>query len=323
MQVGTGHTKARALLNLRICLPLMFEGMAQVTQLDVKFLIAVDGGGTGCRAAVGTVEKGILGTSEGGPANVSTNFDRAVLNIGQAISAAATNAGINADDLSQAHAHLALAGVVDQTTALKVAQALPYANANVTEDIKGAIAGALGTKDGFVVALGTGTIIARQQARTYNRVGGWGFDVSDQASGSWLGHQLLRQTVLCADGIEPHSNLTRQIISDLGAPAGIMHFARGATPKVFATYARAIISNANEGDAQAIALMQRGADYVALGLGALGFSAGDPLCLIGGVGPHYAPFLPTKMTDALVQPLGSNLEGAFALARDAALVGVG
>lgn len=292
-----------------------------MTDKPAKILIAVDGGGTGCRAAVGTVARGILASAEGGPANVSTDFTAAIANIRAAIDAAARQGGISADDLRAAQTHLSLAGVVDGATAQRVAEALPFANAEVSEDIKGAIAGALGMADGYVVALGTGTIIARQKARAYTRVGGWGFDVSDQASGAWLGHQLLRHVVLCADGISAHSDLTRTVLAQFGTQAGVMHFASDATPGGFGAFARQIVPAAEAGDAQARALMQEGADYVAKGLAALGFQRGDALCLSGGVGPHYAPYLPKDVTENLVEAFGSNLEGAFALARDAAVGG--
>jgi glucosamine kinase len=75
---------------------------------------------------------------------------------------------------------------------------------------------------------------------------------------------------------------------------------------------------AAEGDVHGRDLMQRGADYVRDGIRALGFQTGDALCLSGGVGPHYAPYLPAEVTANLVQPFGSNLEGAFALARQTA-----
>lgn len=288
-------------------------------QTNAKVLIAVDGGGTGCRAAVGAVAQGIAATAKGGPANVSTNFDAAIANIRAAIETAVAQAGLSSPEAFQAQVHLSLAGVVDAGMAKKVAQALPYASCVVTEDIKGAVAGALGMGDGFVVALGTGTIIARQYKRNYTRVGGWGFDVSDQASGAWLGHQLLRRVVLCADGIAVHSPLTQQVLQGFGAQADVMHFAKDATPGQFADFARQIVPAAQEGDAEAQALMQRGADYIAKGLGALGYQPSAPLCLSGGVGPHYAPYLPQEFKQNIITPFGSNLEGTFALARAAAL----
>ena len=44
--------------------------MSNVVQ---DILIAVDGGGTGCRAAVGSVAAGILGRAEGGRANIGND----------------------------------------------------------------------------------------------------------------------------------------------------------------------------------------------------------------------------------------------------------
>ncbi|RBW45875.1 hypothetical protein DS901_01750 [Loktanella sp. D2R18] len=61
--------------------------------------------------------------------------------------------------------------------------------------------------------------------------------------------------------------------------------------------------------------MQRGADDMARGLTQLGFQPGDPLCLLGGLGPHYAGYLPPAYLAGKMDAKGSALDGAFALAR--------
>ena len=53
-------------------------------------------------------------------------------------------------------------------------------------------------------------------------------------------------------------------------------------------------------------------------LWALGFTAGDRLCLTGGVGPHYASYLPSEVLTGQQNCLGSALDGAFQLAKRAA-----
>jgi glucosamine kinase len=60
--------------------------------------------------------------------------------------------------------------------------------------------------------------------------------------------------------------------------------------------------------------MQDGADYIVNSLTALGYTAGAPLCLTGGLGPHYANYLPTSYNTNLIEPKGSALDGALLLA---------
>jgi len=259
-----------------------------VTEQGDPILIAVDGGGTGCRAAVGTLANHVLGEAKGGPANVSTDFENAVGNILSTVRAAAHNAGLSPEALRGAVAHLGLAGVVDAQIAQKVSSALPFGKATVTEDRATAIAGALGQADGYLVALGTGSIIARQIGGDQSRIGGWGFHVSDQASGA-LDH-----------------------FGDLPA---VMAFATAAAPGDYGRFAPQVAQAAQQGDAIGADLMQRGAAYIARSLDVWNFQQGEALCLSGGVGPQYTPYLEARFTANLVEPRKTALMGAYDLAR--------
>ncbi len=285
---------------------------------EETYLIAVDGGGTGCRAAVGTATRGILAEARGGPANVSTDFNRSIINIVAAVSEALTKAAIPEVALTEVVAHLGLAGANSRGDMASVEAALPYGHCTVTGDRDTAVAGALGPQDGFVVALGTGTIVARQRNGVVATVGGWGFTLSDEASGAWLGKGLLTHILLAEDGIRTHSPLSRSVLQKHGGRDAIVTFAVGARPADYATLAPDIIGAAKAGDVLARALMAEGSEYIEQALAALGFATGDVLCLSGGVGPSYAAHLPPALTGNLQPARGSALDGAFALAQRAA-----
>jgi glucosamine kinase len=176
-----------------------------MSKFQDSILIGVDGGGTGCRIIIADGNLTVLARASGARANVATDFVQAIRNIQEAITKAAQSAGITEDALSNAQVHLGLAGVLCSADAQKVAAALPYALINVTDDRPTAVEGALGDKNGFLISVGTGTIIATRQGRKNSYVGGWGFYVADQASGAWLGKRLLEETLLCYDEIKPHS----------------------------------------------------------------------------------------------------------------------
>ena len=69
---------------------------------------------------------------------------------------------------------------------------------------------------------------------------------------------------------------------------------------------------AKAGDSAGLSLMWQGATFLRFALDGLGHRAGEPLCLTGGVGVHYAPYLDDL---TLIAPKGSALDGALALAR--------
>lgn len=283
-----------------------------------RVVVAVDGGGTGCRAAVGTVARGIIAQAVGNSANVATAFDAALKNITDAVAEALERAGLGDTPLDQITAHVGVAGANSKAAMAQVAAALPYGRCAATADRETAVTGALGEADGFVLALGTGPIIACQQGGAIRHVAGWGFKLSDQAAGAWLGRRLLEEVLLAQDGMRPHSDLTRATLADHGGLHGVVAFGADAAPGGYAKLARQIVPAAEAGDAVAVALMQEGAGFLQRGLDALGYAEGDTLSLAGGLGPQYAHWLAPGYTRALMPPRGTALDGAFALACKAA-----
>ncbi len=278
-------------------------------------IIGVDGGGTGCRVAIGTRSSGVLARAEGGRGNVASDPAQAIKNICNTVDAAMAKADIPNERLAEATAHLGLAGVMTQDDAAAVAVAMPFKDVAVTDDRPTALNGALGGEEGFLLSIGTGTITAAKTDGTFRSVGGWGFHVADQASGAWLGHSGLRHTLLCHDGLESHTDLTRALLAEFGDdPNTITAFSLSAKPGDYAKFAPTIIATAAQGDPWGEVIMKSGAHHLEKCLTRLGFQPGEAVCLTGGVGPHYANYLHPETLSGRVQCAGSALDGAFRLA---------
>lgn len=274
-----------------------------------RIILGVDGGGSSCRAAL--VADGLRHEVTLGPANVSTDFDRAVATIREAILALAAKAGVDAGKVHAAAAHLGLAGVTGPVIAGRVAAALPLTDAVVTDDRPTTVAGALGSGKGSVAAIGTGSFLGRQADGGFRGIGGWGFEIGDQASGAWLGRRCLEEVMLSLDGIGAATALTQAILARFGDdPAAIVAHSMAARPADFAGLAPDILAAAGAGDPLGSRLMTEGAGYILKGLAALGWTQGEPLCLTGGLGPAYAAWIGQPVVPAQ----GSALDGALALA---------
>ncbi|MEO1102582.1 MAG: BadF/BadG/BcrA/BcrD ATPase family protein [Pseudomonadota bacterium] len=283
---------------------------------EQRLLVGVDGGASGCRVAIanGSSEH-VLATATGGPANIATDFESAVQNIEEAISQAAHGGGLGESALATAVAHLGLAGVLCEEDASRVSGAFEFAGCSVTDDRATSVTGALGERDGLVLAVGTGTFVAARRGATIRAVGGWGLDVGDQASGAWLGRALLERVLLCHDGLERHTDLTRSVLGAFGNdPVAIVRHAAAAKPPAFAALAPQIVAASGAGDAVAHALMCQGAAYLSRAVEVLGGGAGDVVCLAGGVGPHYSTYLAPPLREHIVAPVGTALDGALSLA---------
>lgn len=289
-----------------------------MADLTKSIRVGVDGGGTGCRAALSDGLGTRLALSEGGPANIATNFESAIRNVRDAISAAGQKAQLSQEDLRAAFVHIGLAGVMTDLDAARVKQALPYANCTVTDDRPTTVTGALGGKDGHLLSIGTGTIVASQRDRQFDYVGGWGFYLSDQASGAWLGHQALRKTILALDGIIPTSDLSQTLLQHFeNDPNAIVAYSVTAKPGDYAKFAPLVITAADTQDAIAVELMTEGAAYLEAALRVLKYHSGGSLCITGGVGRFYASRLADEFVHNICAPLGHAVDGALQLAAQA------
>ncbi|MCV6591442.1 MAG: hypothetical protein OIF48_00705 [Silicimonas sp.] len=283
-----------------------------------QHIIGIDGGGSGARVAIAERDGKVVGKGTSGPANATSDLDGAIANIREALAQAADEAALPDPVIAAACAHAGIAGAISETEQTKIAEALPM-KTTVTEDKQTALKGALGDRDGILLSIGTGSLIGARRKRKIRFLGGYGLPVSDQASGAWLGRMLLTETLLCHDGLAPPTALTRRIMDEFdNDAASIASFAAQASPAEFARFAPQITEAADDGDPIAMNLVQGGSIYLTQAIDSLGLGRGDVLCLAGGLGPAYAPWLMPSHRRHLADPAGTALDGALALARKAA-----
>ncbi len=274
----------------------------------MALFLGIDGGGTGCRAAVADATGRILGQAEAGPANIASDPDSAAANILTASRAALAAAGggeIIAAGLGLAGANAA--GAPDRLRAV-----LPFPRIAVVTDAITTVKGALGLQDGIVAALGTGSVFAVQRGGAIRQIGGRGLVLGDEGSGAWLGRALLSETLRAVDGYSPLTPLMHEILVELGGPDGIVAHSIAARPASFATLAPRILGAA---DPAAQTILARATDDIAAAITLLQGNAPVPVTFTGGLGPAFA----ARLTRWPQRPaLGTALDGALLLARQAA-----
>lgn len=281
----------------------------------MDYYLGIDGGGTSCRAALADADGRIVGRGKSGIANIMTDPDRALASIEAAAKAAAADAGLDPATALSAPAVLGLAGVNIRACAERIAARLPFARFALETDSSIALHGALGKNDGAVAILGTGSVFLSRHGTQVTQVGGWGFTLGDQGSGARIGRLALEQCLLAHDQIIPSSDLSESLLSEFGGdPERIVAFADGAKPADFGRYAVTVFDHASHGDAIAREIMETEARYVAGSIDAIIWPGCDRLCLLGGLAPFYPPFLAERHQGILIDPFGTALDGAVALA---------
>jgi glucosamine kinase len=279
-------------------------------------LLGVDGGGTRCRARLADTQGRVLGEGAAGPANLRLGVEMSLAAVRAATDQCLDQAGLRYGD-GRIVACLALAGACEPVT-LAQAQAvpLPFARVILTSDARAACVGAHGGGDGGIVIVGTGSVGWAITEGRDHRVGGWGFPVSDEGSGAWLGCEALRRVLWAYDGLIPWTGLLRLLFERFeGDGYAIVRWMGAATPRDYASLAPAVVAQAGQGDAIAVELAKGAAmhiDQIAAKLLAIPVHR---LSIMGGLGQSILPFLSWQTQRNLVTPLGDALGGALHLAR--------
>ncbi|MEE2774588.1 MAG: BadF/BadG/BcrA/BcrD ATPase family protein [Pseudomonadota bacterium] len=280
-----------------------------------KLLFGVNGGGSGCRVVLATSEGKIISKSEGGAANIETSFTEAKINIVDACKAALKLASLPENEIYNSKALLGLAGSNMGDFDKNLSEVLPFAENTIINDGEITLEGAIGSRDGCIAALGTGSVFLGRKNGVLIPVGGWGFLLGDDGSGAKIGLELFRTTIKCHDRIEPHSELTLQVIREhQNHIVNIVNGTRGFKPKDFATFAPTVFEFYHKGDLNAIKIINTQIAIIERSIIASGFDPQLPFCLLGGLGPSYKPLLSKTIKDFISEPLGNPLDGALSLA---------
>lgn len=295
----------------------IMDGMDAET--DGTIFLGIDGGASRCRARLCNQRGRILGEAESGPASLSDGTEAVRSAVLRAALRALDSAGLARDDLTRCHAGLGLAGAgLPGAEERFFAGWAPFASARLVSDAHIAWLGAWGGGDGAVVALGTGSVgYGRAGARRWV-LGGWGPQVSDEASGGAIGREAVRRAIWAWDGRARMTPLARHLLSALGeTPDRISVVLQEAQPADWASWAPMVFRYAAEGDTAAAAILADAAQHVERMVAcfcSLGFVR---IALTGGIAAPMMAWLAAKTRQKLSVPQGDALAGAVHLARQA------
>jgi len=281
--------------------------------------LGVDGGGTGCRARLEDAEGFMLGSGLAGPATTRLGIDAAMAAVLTACEAAVAEAGAEADR-GRIHAGIGLAGYGRKGAreALE-AFAVPYASAKYASDGLVACIGAHGGQDGGIVIVGTGSFGLALLSGRQERVGGYGFPISDEGSGADLGLQAIRLALRAADGRTDRTALLRDVLARFSDdPFEAVAWMDRASATDYATFAPLVMRHADNGDPTGRRIVQGAAEQIDGLVRALVDRGAPRVALIGGLSSAIEPWLAPDVRRRLKPPDGDAVAGALILARQGA-----
>jgi len=292
--------------------------------VTLRFLIGVDGGGTGTRARLCSAEGAPLGLGVAGPSSLSHGEAAAWQQILQAIEQAFGQANVACPPWADCALAAGLAGANDPAQAAAFEALNPgFPDLLLDTDSFTALVGAHGGRHGVVLIAGTGSVAEAWRADgTRSIAGGWGFPVGDEGSGAWLGLQAVRLAQQALDGRGPRTAFTDAVCAATGQDADAMlAWCAQARQTAYASLAPLVFQHEAE-DARASALLQAAVDQLALLVEALDPRAELPVVCSGSIARRLQPRLPAGLRARCAEPAGDAADGALHLLR-AHLAGAG
>ncbi|WP_288969384.1 BadF/BadG/BcrA/BcrD ATPase family protein [uncultured Microbacterium sp.] len=191
----------------------------------------------------------------------------------------------------------------------------------VASDVVTAHAGALAGAGGVLLIAGTGAAALGVDADGARLVDGWGPELGDFGSGSWLGREALRAVLRADDALGARTALTAAIAQPVGAPSDIQAWLaqREPLPRRLATLAPLVLDAAADGDAVAGEIVAEAIRLLTATAVAASTRTAD-VVIHGGLTDHawFRASLTSSLQTAgrtIVPASGDALDGALLLAR--------
>lgn len=283
----------------------------------VRYLVGVDGGGTGTRLRLASLDGQLLGQGEAGPSALGQGVAQAWTHIQQALQAACQQAGIDQLDLSECAIGLGLSGAGVAADAAELRATQPgYALLTLCNDGYTTVLGAHGGQPGAVIASGTGSVgeVIRRDL-SEDCIGGWGWVIGDEGSGAWLGQKAMRHAHQALDGRAAAGSLARAVWAQCGQDREtLLAWCAAAGQHGYASLAPLVFEHADS-DPAAQAFVQEAVGELEKMAAALDPSGELPMALCGSIALRLAPLFSPALRQRCVPPQGDSAAGALLMIR--------
>jgi glucosamine kinase len=290
--------------------PVRHDPKPHVIKQAVAYYLGIDGGGTKTSCLLGD-EMSIFGRGDSTGSNVVRLGEQAArAALQQTIRAACADAKIDPAQVKRTVAGVAGVGRAEIRNFVQHAlREVVSGEVVVVTDVRPALQAAFADGPGVVVVSGTGSIaLARNSRGDTARAGGWGWAISDEGSGPWIGRAAVAAVFHARDASETAQMEERVLRAWQLADYQHLVSAANATPQPdFGSLLPEIVMAANAGDPIAVEIFLRaGRELAALAkIAASRVFATDadvPVAMSGGAFAH-APNLREAFYNSLQDQL--------------------
>ena len=232
----------------------------------MAFFLGIDGGGTKTRCALGDETKTLATALAGGSNVIRLGEAHAREALHASVLEACANAKIAPGDIQSIC--IGAAGAARPEVASKVQAILAEltpASIEVVGDMVIALESAFGAGPGVIAIAGTGSIVyGRDATGRTARAGGWGYAISDEGSGHWIGQHAV-SAILRARDAGHDTSLSAMVLQAWNLPdlAALVEAANSQPPPDFPRLFPIVLKAAAERDSVARALLADAASQLA------------------------------------------------------------
>ena len=237
----------------------------------MAIFLGIDGGGSKTSCLIGD-ETSILGAGTAGGSNpVRVGEAQAREALATAIRQACAVANVNPSQIQGTCVGLAGAARPEISEPVRqcIAEFVP-SEIDVVGDMVIALEAAFGSEPGVIVIAGTGSIAYGRNSKGQTaRAGGWGFAISDEGSGHWIGRAAVAAAVRALDDAAEAMNqsLLESLMKfwQVKTREQLVVSANATPPPDFAALFPAVLASADRGDRIALdVLAQAGAELASV-----------------------------------------------------------
>jgi glucosamine kinase len=281
----------------------------------IKYLVGVDGGGSGTRVIVTDKSFNILATAQGEPSALGQGIEKAWRSIMDTLARAFHYGNLPVPMLNECAIGLGLSGANNIIWKNEFYFRNPgFKKIIVDTDGFTTLLGAHGGKPGVIVAVGTGSVgMVLNSAGERFAVSGWGFPAGDESSGAWLGLKAAALAQKTIDGRRSPSMLCDLVLKFCGKePEQFLNWLGNAGQNSFAKLAPLVFQSApHDPDAKNL-LVTAGLEIEEM-VRALDPKSTLPLSICGRLGEALIPHLPESTKVRNQKAIGDSTIGALHL----------
>jgi glucosamine kinase len=232
----------------------------------MAFYLGIDGGGTKTKFLVGDEQHVLAETSAPGSNILRSGEDAVSAALHTGIDTCCRDAGITPSEIRRVVA--GVAGSANDRVRSSLQEILGHkisGEVEIVGDMVIAHHAALDGQPGVVVNAGTGSIAyGRNEKNETARAGGWGYAISDEGSGHWIGRAAVAEAMRSFDAAKNEAFVNQLVRNlDFERPEELARFANTNANPDFSRVFPPLLALANAGDDTACEILTRAGEALA------------------------------------------------------------